>query len=493
MLCLGDGHKNPETIEDYYKFQKTIIVKTGSEINEQKEYLGYEFLGRKGYEGIKIDQYGGKMFDETNYENPEKANSYMRNAFVGNTITKIHESQQKNTKIFKLVDLIDFDRVEFEKVIKTEAENKLDWSLLWDTNKIEFLNKLALIKKGTSITKERVTEGNIPVIAGGQSPAYYHNESNRNPNIITVSASGAYAGFVNYWDVEIFASDCSTIQSFDEKMISTKLIFLFLKSIQSEIYKLQRGQAQPHVYSDDLGNIQIPVPPKDIQQKIVLEIDKIEKKENDNVHNIEKLKKEISEIINNMQGISVQIKSIADINPIKPIELKDLSDDLEVSFYEMAAIKNEGGFEFHGTRKLGQVRKGFTSFKNRDVIWAKITPCMENGKCAIVDNLINDYGFGSTEFHVIRANTKVCLPEILYYFIRENDFRVIAAKIMTGASGHKRVPAQFLEDYVISLPSIEEQKKLVSIIDKKEKEIEKLKLALSTVETEKEEVLKKYL
>lgn len=493
MLCLGDGHKNPDTIDEYYKFQRTIIIKTGKEIEDQKEYLGYEFVGRKGYEGIKIDQYGGKMFDETNYENPEKANYYMRNTFVGKTISKIHESQQKNINVCRLVDLIDFNRVEFEKIIKTEAENKLDWSIIWNTPKLEFLNKITLIKKGTSITKDRVTEGIIPVVAGGQNPAYFHNESNRKPNIITVSASGAYAGFVNYWDIEIFASDCSTIQSLDEKKISTKLIYLFLKSIQTDIYKLQRGQAQPHVYPDDLGSIQIPVPPKDIQQNIINEMEKIEKKENDNVQKIEKLEKDISETINNMQGKSAQIKSIAEINPRKPIELKDLSDDLEVSFYEMAAIKNEGGYEFHDKRKLGQVRKGFTSFKNRDVIWAKITPCMENGKCAIVDNLINGYGFGSTEFHVLRATPNVCLPEIIYYIIKQKDFREKAAKIMTGASGHKRVPAQFLEDYSINLPSFEEQKKLIAIIEKKEQEIEKLKLSLSTVDAEKEGVLKKYL
>ena len=91
-------------------------------------------------------------------------------------------------------------------------------------------------------------EGYIPVIAGGQEPAYFHNESNREGNVITISASGAYAGFVNYFENEIFASDCNTVISKDENQISTKLIFEFLKSIQKEIYGLQRGQAQPHVY-----------------------------------------------------------------------------------------------------------------------------------------------------------------------------------------------------------------------------------------------------
>lgn len=124
--------------------------------------------------------------------------------------------------------------------------------------KNERLKNIANIKKGQSITKEKITEGLFPVIAGGQSIPYYHNQYNNESNVITVSASGAYSGFVWYHDYKIFASDCSVIRSKDENEYRTKYIFEVLKALQKEIYMLQQGAGQPHVYSDDLAKIFIP-------------------------------------------------------------------------------------------------------------------------------------------------------------------------------------------------------------------------------------------
>ena len=139
------------------------------------------------------------------------------------------------------------------------------------------LNKICKIQKGNSITKKDAIPGDIPVIAGGQNPAYYHNKYNRNGNIITISASGAYAGFVNYFEEPIFASDCSTVKSLDEKISLTKYIYCLLKGKQNRIYSFQRGGAQPHVYPKDLVNFIIPLPPLKIQEQIVAELDNYQK------------------------------------------------------------------------------------------------------------------------------------------------------------------------------------------------------------------------
>lgn len=136
------------------------------------------------------------------------------------------------------------------------------------------LGEVAEVVKGSSITEKITIKGNIPVIAGGQQPAYYHNASNREGKTITVSASGAYAGFVNYFEIPIFASDCTTIQSKDESKIMTRFIYLLLKEgKQEEIYAMQRGGGQPHVYPKDLLPIKIPLPPLEIQEKIVAELE----------------------------------------------------------------------------------------------------------------------------------------------------------------------------------------------------------------------------
>jgi len=140
----------------------------------------------------------------------------------------------------------------------------------------KILSEITTIQKGTSITKQKIKHGNIPVIAGGKTPAYFHNISNRDGNVITVSASGANSGFVNYFTTPIFASDCNTIVSKNEAIISTKLIYEFLKTKQEDIYQLQRGQAQPHVYAKDLAEIKIPLPPLEVQQTLMSKIEKLE-------------------------------------------------------------------------------------------------------------------------------------------------------------------------------------------------------------------------
>jgi len=133
------------------------------------------------------------------------------------------------------------------------------------------------IKKGASITKKDTVEGNIPVIAGGQQPAYFHNEANRNGEVITVSSSGAYAGFINYFNEPIFASDCTTIQTTDNPNLNCRFLYQMLKAQQEYFYSLQKGGAQPHVYGKDFGELEIPLPPLEIQQQIVSKIESFQK------------------------------------------------------------------------------------------------------------------------------------------------------------------------------------------------------------------------
>ena len=136
----------------------------------------------------------------------------------------------------------------------------------WQTIK---LGELAEVSRGSTITRKEVFPGEVPVIAGGQTPSCYHNVSNRQGKTITVSASGAYAGYVQYFEIPIFASDCSTIKIKDENMTSSKFLFYMLLASQTEIYAFQRGSGQPHVYPSQLVGLDIPTPTIDEQHKIV--------------------------------------------------------------------------------------------------------------------------------------------------------------------------------------------------------------------------------
>ena len=140
----------------------------------------------------------------------------------------------------------------------------------------------------------------------------------------------------------------------------------------------------------------------------------------------------------------VPIAEVCLINPrISPSMAS--AKDRDVDFIAMANLGEDGRITPNGTKKLGEVLKGYTFFQNGDVIVAKITPCMENGKAAYVHNLPNGIAFGSTEFHVIRANVLVN-PRFLFHMVWTPFFRREAVRNMTGTAGQQRVPTSFLSD-----------------------------------------------
>lgn len=132
------------------------------------------------------------------------------------------------------------------------------------------LENVAEIKRGTSITKKKVTLGDIPVIAGGRSPAYYHNESNRTGQTIVVAGSGAYAGFVSWWEQSIFVSDAFSVNPKAE--VLPRYCFHWLKNLQKQLHELQSGGGVPHVYPRDFAPLRIPIPcPKDPEKSLAIQ------------------------------------------------------------------------------------------------------------------------------------------------------------------------------------------------------------------------------
>lgn len=163
------------------------------------------------------------------------------------------------------------------------------------------LKLVANLVKGQSITSDSIIDGEYPVIAGGQSSPYNHNIYNQIGNVITVSASGAYSGYVWYHKTPIFASDCTVIQSKNELDISTIYLFEILKTKQQEIYHLQQGAGQPHVYARDLEKLNIPIPPPKKQIELVNHIrgirDQALKLQEEAKTVLEDVKKEVEKMI----------------------------------------------------------------------------------------------------------------------------------------------------------------------------------------------------
>jgi type I restriction-modification system DNA methylase subunit len=157
----------------------------------------------------------------------------------------------------------------------------------------------------------------------------------------------------------------------------------------------------------------------------------------------------------------VKLSDIAEINPSKT-ELRDIKDDTFISFVDMASVSDNGFISKVEKRKYQEVKNGgYTYFQEGDILIAKITPCMENGKCALAVNLPAKIGFGSTEFHVIRCNDKK-QREYVFSLLNNPSLRKVAEQNMTGSSGHRRVPEDFYTNLRIPMPSDDSiQKKLI--------------------------------
>ena len=189
--------------------------------------------------------------------------------------------------------------------------------------------------------------------------------------------------------------------------------------------------------------------------------------------------------------VETRLDDCAVFNPKHPA---DADRSTEVSFVPMPAVsESTGTVEAQEVRRLSEIWTGYTHFRNGDVIFAKITPCMENGKIAVARDLHNGLACGSTEFHVLRPHDGV-LADYLWRYLRQNTFRRDAEQSMTGAVGQRRVPANFLRNTVLPLPPSGEQQRIVAKIDsltaKSKRAREQLTHASRLVEKYRRAVLK---
>ena len=133
------------------------------------------------------------------------------------------------------------------------------------------LGEVCVFQRGSTITAKEAIEGDVPVIAGGQKPAYYHNVANRQGKTVVVAGSGAYAGFVTYWEIPIFVSDAFSVNPHGN--LDTKYLYYYLKNIQENIHATKKGSGVPHVHGSSIAKFEIPVPPLPIQEEIVRILD----------------------------------------------------------------------------------------------------------------------------------------------------------------------------------------------------------------------------
>ena len=324
------------------------------------------------------------------------------------------------------------------------------------------LSDICELKRGTAITKKDIVEGDIPVIAGGQKPAYFHNEFNRSGETITVAGSGAYAGFINYYNVPIFVSDAFTIKPLDENICKTKYLYNVLKAKQDYVYSLQSGMGIPHLYTKDLIDYEIPLPPLEVQEEIVKELDGYQA------------------VIDGAQKVIDNWKPTLPINPEwEKVKLGDVCE-LTYGYTDTALEKGDTRFiRITDIDNFGRIKDTDCKYINSN---SESDAYILNKNDIIVARTGATYGktalYKSDEKAVYASflikldfdKAKVYNP---YYwaFAQSQDYINQAAQLVSGVA-QPQFNANAIRNIEFFLPPIDIQKKIASILSLFDKKIE---------------------
>lgn len=379
-------------------------------------------------------------------------------------------------KNYKVIDLLD-------QVINGEWGQEPD-----DENGVKVIRTTNFTNTGRLDLNKEVAARNIEIDKVEKKKLKYGD--------IIIERSGGSpdqpVGRVVYFDVDdsetYLCNNFTSILRPNPNMVESKYLHYFLH-YQHKIRRVLKYQNKTtgiiNLKLDDyLKTTEVLLPSRKIQQTVVKLLDRsyelIEKRKAQ-IEALDQLAQSVFlEMFGSIEGEKVPLSDLCEINPSKT-EVANLKKDMMVSFIPMANVSETGEVDLSEIRNLGDVYNGFTYFKENDVLFAKITPCMENGKGAIAKNLINGIGFGSTEFHVLRPIEGIT-SEWLYCLTTLPNFRQQAEKNMSGSAGQKRVPKQFFEKYKVIKPSIKMQKKFKKIVLKIDSQKEKLRNSLSIME-----------
>lgn len=293
-----------------------------------------------------------------------------------------------------------------------------------------------------------------------------------------------YINLLKDYDIGIISPAYPVFEIIDTNIILNEYLEIFFRTsyFMENAKKHATGSTRLSLKYKQICNIEIEVPGLEEQRKVIESITNIKKAINNRSNTLKDLKKLLDSKFEEMFGDfdinpkSYDISTIGDeciINP-KKSEMRECEDEELFNFLAMPSVSEDGEVDYSIMKPYEEIKKGFTYFKNGDILFAKITPCMENGKGALLDNLVNEYGFGSTEFHVLRTKENLD-PTWLFSITKSTKFRKLAESKMTGSAGQKRVPISFISDYKIIVPPLEEQIKYSEFYKETYKHIYKIK------------------
>ena len=464
--------------------QKVVIVKSG-EKDVEKRFLGYEFSNRRGNEGIHTIQKGKnidectQLFDASSYDNPLRANTYIYRAFKGDFTSPIAEGMQSHISRMSLINMLSFDRDTFEKFISTTAKKKVKFSDKWEHERI--LNSIDKINGSMA----KIPESEI--LNTGKYPVYTQDiqqnccagfSNNINPiTDVPVILFGDHSCAVKFIDQPFFRGADGTVLLKPKKKYSPKYYFYVIEYIVNNF--LDKTKYERH--NKYLQELYIPIPPPDIQQQIISEMERV-------VNTITLLTQQIdqkeNDIENLLSSITYEEDKLKTIAPLvnKSVKYNDIASETYITTNNMLQNKL-GVVPFAGEANISSI----TEYKKDDILISNIRPYLKKIWFADKD------GGCSKDVLVLRsADANKYLPKYIFYMLRRDAF---FDYVMEGKKGIK-MPRGNKEDimkYKIPMPNIDEQKRIVAQIEALEFEITKARTLTESAASEKQAILDKYL
>ncbi|EAK0342600.1 restriction endonuclease [Campylobacter jejuni] len=491
--------------------QEVLIIKSPSDIKEQKKFLGYEWSNRKGDEGLKElhEPYLSPLFERGNPQNETKLNTLICKAFL-KTLSDIPKDLQGYASKARLIDMMDFEKVEFNKAISLNPSNSMQSE---ETN--PFANcKYELVKLGTickiyqpkTITAKEIQENGDYKVYGANGVIGFYNKYNHKDSEVAMTCRGATCGTINYTEpLSWVTGNAMIITPLKNNLILKKFLVYILPL--SNVKNIITGSAQPQITKNNLTTLKIPLPPLEIQKQIVAECEKVEEQHNTlslSIKEYQKLIKAMLQkcgIIENNQ--EYELNSILDkINNLCKINLDS----------EFLSSFNKTIKEYTLSNPIFKLSIGKRVLNNE---------LLENGQIPVYSaNVLEVFGFINKEILQDYDNDSVLwgidgdwmvgfMPKNKKFYptdhcgvLRVDDTKINAKYISfilneagkkQGFSRKLRASIDRIKALRVKLPSLEFQDQIADITDKIEEKINEYKIELDSLEKEKEKILQKYL
>lgn len=494
------------------KARPLLVVKSPSDNKEQKKFLGYEWSSAKGNEGLSylggdtVFDINTPLFDPKNRENSEKISYVIRQNFNGEQVN-IPEHLTPFVSQVYLHDVLDFSRKEFNKAFNLSAQSKVEIETKWDLVKLDEVAEI--ISGGTPDTQNpNFWDGDICWATLVDTKSKYLNDTSKKISQLGLEKSSAkllpintviFSSRASIGEVSIAKVATSTNQGFknficDDSKIHYEYLYEVLKFYAKNIEHLAGGMTFKEVSKTSIANFKIPLPPLDIQQKIVQECEVLDQSARISESEISNLHKQVAQVIEQAQGtmtklIDVTTKIGSGATP-KGGEsaYKDSGITLirSQNVYDGAFLEKGLAFiDDEQAKKLENV-----TVESQDVLF-NITGASVARCCVVQDKYLP--ARVNQHVAIIRANSEVLLPKFLQAVLVSKDYKAQLLNLAGGANTREAITKVELEEFKIPVPPLAEQEKIVEQIEALEAQIAQAQKVIDDAPQQKQAILQKYL